>query len=116
MDVVRDAAEHMKNPKTLTMVIYALYAASYITLVSGLAGIILNYLKRNEVADSWVATHFNWQIHTFWISLGVTVVGIVTTPILIGFVILFGNAVWVAYRLIKGFIFLYEDKPLPNGW
>ena len=70
MDVVRDAAEHMKNPKTLTMVIYALYAASYITLVSGLAGIILNYLKRNEVADSWVATHFNWQIHTFWISLG----------------------------------------------
>ena len=62
MDVVRDAAEHMKNPKTLTHGDLWRYMRQVtITLVSGLAGIILNYLKRNEVADSWVATHFNWQ-------------------------------------------------------
>lgn len=106
------ADEKMRSLKTLTIIIYALYAASFVIGVSAIVAIVMNYVKRDEVAGSFLESHFRWQIRGFWFALLWTVVGIITTPILIGWLVLLGNAVWFIYRLVKGFLFLNDNKPM----
>ncbi len=105
------ASEEQSN-KTVTMVIYALYAASIIVGITWLVAIIMNYVKRDDVAGTWLESHFRWQIRTFWYSLLWAVIGFVTTFILIGFVILFADFVWFVYRIVKGWLRLNENKPI----
>jgi len=33
-----------------------------------IVAVIVNYLRRNEVRDTWLESHFNWQIRTYWIG------------------------------------------------
>src|SRR5258705_13981701 len=68
---------------TLAHVIYALHAFSALTglassvlvvttFVTGwpsIIGVGLNYAKRSEVRDTWLDSHFGWQIRTFWFAL-----------------------------------------------
>ena len=71
-------------------------------------------MKREEVAGTWLASHFSWQIKTFWFGLLWAVVGAATLVIMIGFAILFANFIWIIYRIIKGWLNLNEDKPMPQ--
>src|SRR6187401_1639190 len=66
-----------------TQLIYALHAFSLLTGILGAAtvvgafltgwpsiiAVILNYVKRSEVRGTWLASHFSWQIRTFWFGL-----------------------------------------------
>jgi len=47
---------------------------------------------------------------TFWIGLLWTVIGIVTTPIIIGWFILLGISIWIIYRIVKGALALNDGK------
>ncbi len=106
-----NASEEQSN-KTVTMVIYALYAASIIVGITWIVAIIMNYVKRDDVAGTWLESHFRWQIRTFWYSLLWAVIGFVTSFILIGFVILFADFVWFVYRIVKGWLRLNDNKPI----
>src|SRR5690606_39479865 len=67
-DVVRQ--EQLKSLKTLTMVVYALQGLSFVTGgVTGVVGVIINYIKREQVAGTLLESHFRWQIRTFWFAL-----------------------------------------------
>ena len=101
-----------ESNKTLTTVVYALHAASFIFGITGIFAVIINYVKRSDVADSWLASHFRWQIRTFWWGLLWSAIGFVTTPIIIGFPILLATAIWYAYRVIKGWLRLNDNKPM----
>lgn len=98
--------------KTLTTVIYALHAASFFFGVTAIAGVIMNYVKRSDVAGTWLASHFTWQIRTFWWGLLWSIIGFVTTPFIVGFPILFATAIWYAYRVIKGWLRLNDNKEM----
>ena len=104
--------EDLKSAKTLTAVIYGLYAASFIVGLSAIAGIIMNYVKKEDMAGTFLESHFRWQIRTFWFGLLWSVLGALTLLVLVGWAILFANAVWVIYRLVKGSLRLYENKPM----
>ena len=56
------AAESLRSNKTLTWVIYGLYAASFVVGITGIAAIIMNYVKRGDVAGTYLESHFTWQI------------------------------------------------------
>jgi len=101
-----------ESNKTLTTVIYALQAASFLVGITAFAAIIMNYVKRSEVAGTWMASHFQWQIRTFWWSLLWTVIGIATLVIYVGVLILFLNAVWYIYRIVKGWLRLNDNKEM----
>jgi uncharacterized membrane protein len=105
----------LKSAKTLTMVIYALYGASILVGITSLVALVLNYVKRDSVAGTWLESHFAWQIRTFWIALGMAVLGMVTTFLLIGFPILLATAVWAIYRLVVGVLALNDGKPMREG-
>lgn len=98
--------------KTLTLVIYVLYALSLIIGISAIVAIVLNYIKRDEVQGTWLESHFRWQIRTFWWGLLWSVVGALTWIILIGWVVWGVAAVWFIYRVAKGWLNLNDNKPM----
>ncbi len=105
-------AETDHSLKQLTQVVYALQAASFLVGFSMIAGVIVNYVKREDVAGTLYESHFNWQIRTFWWSLLWAAIGAVLCLIVIGFFILAADAIWFCYRVVKGWIRLSEGKPM----
>ena len=92
--------------------IYALYALGLILGLSPLVAIIMNYVKRNDVQGTWLESHFVWQIRTFWYSFAGGVLGLLTVFLLIGYIILVVVLIWYVYRIVKGWLYLVDDKPM----
>jgi uncharacterized membrane protein len=101
-----------ESAKKLTTVIYALYAISLFIGITAIAAIIMNYLKKDDVAGTIYESHFRWQIRSFWFGLLWAVVGVVTMMILVGWVILLADSVWMVYRIVKGWLNLNDGKPM----
>lgn len=103
-----------RSMKNLAQIVYILYALSYFTgLTTAIVGIIINYVKLDDVAGIWLESHFRWQIRTFWFGILWAVIGIATVFVLIGFAILFANFCWIIYRIVKGWLNLNDNKPMP---
>lgn len=101
------------NNKNITQLIYALYAASLLVGLTALVAIILNYVKRDDVANTMYESHFRWQIRTFWFGLLWSVLAFISVLTIIGPFIAFPIVyVWYIYRIVKGWIRLSEGKPM----
>lgn len=97
--------------RNLAVLVYILQALSFfLGGITGLVGVIINYVKLDDVRHTWIEPHFRWQIRTFWIGLLWTVIGIITTPLIIGWFVLLGISIWVIYRIVKGALALNEGK------
>jgi uncharacterized membrane protein len=108
-------ANRLGGLRTLTHILYGLYAAFWLTGgLSALVAIIINYVKRDDVVGTPYEAHFDWQIRTFWWSLVWGVSGFVLAFVMIGFLLLWLLFVWTLYRIIKGWLYLHDNKPLPN--
>ena len=94
------------------MVVYILHAASFLLGFTSIIAVVINYIKRDEVRGTWLESHFNWQIKTFWIMLIVGFVGFLLSFVLIGIPILIGLTIWYIYRIVKGFLALNDGKPV----
>ena len=103
-----------KSLKTITTVVYALHVAGFFTGIAWIVAIVMNYVKLDDAKGTWLESHFRWQIRTFWWGLLWAAVGALTVFVLIGFAILFADAVWIIYRIVKGWLNLAENKPLPG--
>ncbi len=121
---------------------YLLYLLSFFTFgITSLVAVFMNYSQRREADGTWLATHFDWQIKTFWYSLIITIVafsislfgagsivgwlisiissqpsprigmGAVLFFMLATFIFFF-NALWYLYRIIKGWIALADGRPV----
>lgn len=104
----------LRSLKTLTMVVYALQAAGFFVGLTWIVAIVMNYVKREEVAGTWLESHFTWQIRTFWFGLLWGLVGGLLTLVLVGFLILLAAGVWIIYRIVKGWLNLNDGKPMPT--
>jgi uncharacterized membrane protein len=116
---------------TLTHVLYGLHAFSALTgIVSpalivtafltgwpSIIAVIANYVKRSDVRGTWLDSHFSWQIRTFWFALLWVVVGAILFATLIGIpaaiVVWIGTGLWVLYRIIRGWLALMSQQPMP---
>jgi uncharacterized membrane protein len=105
----------LRSNKTLTWVIYGLYAASFLVGITSIVAIILNYVKRGDVAGTYLESHFTWQIRTFWIGLIVALIGGLLMLVLVGWLVWLADMVWVIYRLVVGALRLSESKPIVEG-
>jgi len=106
------SAEAESSLRQLAGLVYGLQAASMLVGVTLVAGVIINYLRRSQVAGTWLESHFTWQIRTFWWSLAWCVVGIATAIVLVGLFILCASAVWFVYRIVRGWTELNEGRPM----
>jgi len=86
--------------KTLTMLVYALQAAGFLLPpVVWIVAVIINYVRKEEVAGTWLESHFRWQIRTFWFGLLWGVIGAVLLLVLVGYFVLLADAIWIIYRI-----------------
>jgi uncharacterized membrane protein len=106
------SAEAEGSLRRLAGLVYGLQAASMLVGVTLFAGVIVNYLRRGEVAGTWLESHFTWQIRTFWWSLAWCVLGIATAILIVGLLILAASAVWFVYRIVRGWTELNEGRPM----
>ena len=103
--------------KNYVFIVYVTYAVGLLILFTPVVGVIMAYVKRDEAQGSIYASHIDYLIKTFWVSLVGTVLGTFTTLILIGWLILLVTAIWFIYRVVIGLIKLNEDKPVSTqGW
>ena len=105
--------EKEKSLKTLATVVYALQAAGFFVGITWIVAVVINYVKKDEAKGTWLESHFSWQIRTFWWGLLWAVIGTLLVFVLIGFAVLFADAVWIIYRIVKGWLNLNENKPIP---
>lgn len=123
---------------TYNHITYLLYVLSYFT--AGLLWIVpifMNYAKRREADGTWLATHFDWQIKTFWYSIvwfgvGVGIIAfalgsfgvsmmadsgnIAVGSVLLaslGFIVMGVTFIWHLYRIVRGWIALTDGRPVP---
>jgi uncharacterized membrane protein len=117
-----------------THVIYALHSLSVligltsaVTIVGAfvfglpsIIAVIMNYARQGDARGTFLESHFTWQIKTFWFALlWLIVVWAISLPlmlILVGFVTLWIGlvivAVWVIYRIIRGWLALSDRRPV----
>ena len=133
----------MEDPSAATMVavdprhvsyahlMYALHATSLVIgalTAASIAGkfvfgwpsiiaVIMNYARRSAVRDTWLESHFRWQLRTFWTAavLIICVSPLSLTIVLIPLVIAVFVAVglWAIYRIARGWIALRDGLPVP---
>jgi uncharacterized membrane protein len=125
------------NPSlvTYTHIIYALHAFAVVmgvfttatTVVGGfifsipsIVAVVMNYVKRSEVRGTWLESHFDWQIRTFWYALLWAVLLAIPSLLLAIIVIGIGLwyvgalliAAWIIYRVARGWIALRDQQPM----
>ena len=77
--------------------------------------VVINYVKREDVAGTWLASHFRWQIRSFWFGLLWCVLGAILLLIVIGYFVLLADAIWLIYRIVKGWLRLNDRKEMYVG-
>jgi len=102
-----------KSLKTTATVVYALQAAGFFVGITWIAAIVIDYVKRDDARGTWLESHYRWQIRTFWWGLLWAIIGSITVLLLVGWVVLAVTAIWIVYRIAKGWLYLSENRPLP---
>lgn len=100
--------------KNSVLLVYILQALSFVVGITAIAGVVINYLKRDEVRGTYLESHVSWQIKTFWYSLLGYIIGFVLLIVLIGGLVILAVTVWYIYRIIKGWLALNDGKELPD--
>lgn len=113
---VIEAAAVSKEQRNLAQLVYILQAVAVVVGITSIAGVIVNYLKRDAVAGTYLESHFNWQIKTFWYTLIGFIVGAVLAVLVIGIFIWMLTGLWYVYRVVKGWLALNEGKSIGDGF
>ena len=101
------------NAKKTALIIYALYLASFIVGITLLVGVLVAYIYRKD-ADDWLASHYRFQIRTFWMFVLFSVIGGLSAIIFVGWIILAFAAVWLIVRCVIGIKRLGERQSIEN--
>lgn len=125
--VSTSTTESRQPPATGALVAYILFGIAalvgfaghgFLSLV-GIVGVIIAYVTRGDLRGTWAESHLTWLIRTFWWSLLWNVVGgllLLLTLFLaypIAWAIWVATAIWVVYRVIRGFILFNDRRPIP---
>ncbi len=112
--------ESTETQKTWLWWLYLMHGASLAFSLGALSFIplVINYIKRDETDGTFLRTHHSWQIRSFWWYIVWIVVGGVLFATIIGiplaWLVWLGAWIWKAYRLIKGFLDLGNNRPMPG--
>ena len=115
---------------TLAQVIYGLHALSiligvtsavtivgaFVFGVPSIIAVIINYAYRHTVRGTFLESHFNWQIRTFWFAFLWFIVGVMLFVTLVGiplaWIVCIAAGAWVIYRVARGWLTLQDRKSI----
>jgi len=124
--------ETIQTPKqSLVKIIYLIYALHIFSALNGLLSpafvvtafltgwpsiiaLVMSYIWRNDALDTYLYSHFNWLIRTFWFAFVWLLVAwlLISTfiGIVLGIPLLLLVGLWVLYRLGRGFFALNDQR------
>jgi uncharacterized membrane protein len=89
---------------------------SFVGSLPSIVAVIFNYVKRGDARGTWIASHYRWQIRTFWFTLLWALIGwgLVLTIIgaVVGVPILIALTLWLMYRIGRGWLRLRDRRPM----
>lgn len=110
--------------------VYALHSLAIVlgivgtsTVIGGFVGsvpsiiaVIISYIKRGSARGSWAASHYRWQIRTFWFALLWLFIAVLLIVTLVGAAVGLGVlvivTVWLIYRIGRGWLRLFDKRPV----
>ncbi len=110
------ASTNSDTAGSVANLVYILYLIAAVFPPAGfavIAGVAMAYMNRSD-ASELAQNHYSFQIRTFWIWLGLAVIGAIGTYFLVGLLFLVAVSVWFIIRCVKGMTFLNKGKPYPN--
>jgi len=111
-------------------IVYGLHAFAIVlgitgsaTVIGGFVGsvpsiiaVIISYVKRGGARGTWAASHYRWQIRTFWFALLWLIIGVLLFVTLVGapvgLILLIALTLWLIYRIARGWLRLLDKKPM----
>ena len=95
---------------------YFLFALTPLFGVTCIAGLVMAYLRRHEtgVRGTVLESHYEWLIWTFWYGLIAGAVSALLALIYIGYALLVVTVLILVWRLVKGWLTLYDGKAIRN--
>jgi uncharacterized membrane protein len=101
--------------KSWTLIVWGLYLASFFSLaITQIIGLIIAYVKRSDAAGTPFEFHMIYAMRTFWIGLGIGIIGLILSVVGIGVLVLIGLVIWQLYRIIRGLIRAADGQPIEN--
>jgi uncharacterized membrane protein len=119
---------------TYTHVIYALHTlavvigvttaatvvGSFVCGIPSIVAVIMNYARRSATRGTFLESHFQWQIRTFWFAvlwaLAIWAVSLPLFLVLIGIPLFYAGfgalAIWIIYRVARGWLALRDRRPM----
>ena len=93
---------------------------SFIWGLPSIVAVVMNYARRSATVGTFLESHFRWQIRTFWFAvLWSVVIWVVSLPlmlVLIGIPLFIvahvALGVWIAYRVVRGWLALKDRRPM----
>jgi uncharacterized membrane protein len=101
-------------------ILYFVHAITFLFSLGMLSflPLIANYIKRPDTTGTMVYTHHSWMIRSFWIYIICMAVAVLFAITLVGIPIAWligvGAWLWKAYRLVRGFLDLNSNRPMPT--
>lgn len=95
----------------MVVVAYVMFAIGLFTVyTTSIIGVIIAYIKRGDVAGTYLHSHCTALISLFWWGVVWNLVGWLTFWFGLGFVVWGLVWVWTTYKLIKGFLRIHAEQ------
>ena len=96
------------------LIVAVLYLASFVTGITGLVGVVLAHMWQGDARGDWTASHFTYQIRTFWVAFLASIVAALLTIVFIGFLLFPLIAIWFGVRSVLSLMRASNKEPMPN--
>mgnify|MGYP006426911911 CR=1 FL=1 len=98
-------------------IVYILYLVGLFVWLIPVVGVIVAYVNKGE-APAWLASHYRFQIRTFWIGLLFSLIGTGLTLVFVGYLVLLFVLVWWIVRCVKGLKAISRRQAIadPGAW
>ncbi len=121
----------LDGPRAWCHVMYGLHALSALSGIltsasivgafvfgwPSIIAVIINYVTRDRVRGTWLATHWRWQMRTFWFAaLWLLIAGflmLTLTGIPAAILVVVSTGLWVLYRVVRGWLALNDRRAMP---
>ncbi|MGR5095515.1 DUF4870 family protein [Vibrio maritimus] len=108
--VSQPLSEVEKSAKTHAIIAYALMLLGFVTGISFLVGGIWGIVKKSDAKDTRFADHYDNITKTFFVSIGLSILGAITAVFVVGYIIILAAAIYTLWKVISGLAKITSDK------
>ena len=113
-DLQQEAESWIEPGQKNVQLVFILYLVSLATLLTLIIGMVMAYMNRGNTTEPWIDNLYTYAIRTFWMGLLYGFISVITSFILIGFLLMFLTAIWFIIRCLKGLQAASRREPIRN--